>query len=446
MKMSTWFSAMMLATIMALASGCACGGGGDDSATDETVKDGEKKDGEKKAGAKFEASKDNKFVKKYEPYWAEIAECKTYATYNDKDCPRLHEIHQEMKKAKDKMFKAKREKKDLPKKWNKIHEALINQVINGKDDRARDYAARLSYDGGEFVTADKEGLAMQLLDAYEERKKETGYEWWGVGISQMLGAFWKKDNKVRKRMLSLVVDKTPKFPWARKNLIEKQRLYWDVRGDKAFDKTYKKVAKDKKDDKWVRKQAILAIGDSVAKRPKQADLLMTFLEDTKEDLEVRRGTFYGLGEIKGDDDRRKKARKLVFKVLSEETKHFGVGGSAVACLADLGSAKSLEKVAELHKKQDTAESGDMLCYAVQEFGRKEYMQEKDGKEAMVKAAKAALKSKASEYRKPYVFDGLVKVGGKKVKKLCEAEEKNADKRIAKKAKECSDKLKKEKKK
>ena len=219
-------------------------------------------------------------------------------------------------------------------------------------------------------------------------------------------------------------------------MIDRQRLFFKVRGHKAFSSTYEKIIKDKGDNASVRNEAVLSYSDGVAKEPARGDLLMQIAADKSDERGVRRAALYGLSELRSDDAaaRRKQAADLIVKLVAEELDQFG--SAAPERLAPIGSANHLQKLIAIDTANKSEASGNMLAHAVRSFGKQKHIQGKGGAKAMAKAAKAVFKGKGANYIKPYAFDGIVAFGGKKMRAICKTLEKDPDAGIAGKAKNC----------
>lgn len=373
----------------------------------------------------------NPAIAELAPLWPEIAKCDELSDYYAQEkCPANFKLLETAKAAYE-----GREKD--PVRFGQVHEAIVDQVINGTDLKARQCAAYADWskaNRGAEKYADDAKQALALVDALKKLGKSDGEDAVGYGIGNMLSGWWGKDGDVRNQMMAVISDKGVQSTGGRRELI--RHASWTATENAAIVDILKTIATDGTDDPSVRREAIDGMSYVMGDRPELVDTVLALTGDA--DTDVQGAAVRALGNAKPGTEAATKAQAKLLEIgLAPEA-----SASAVFVPGALGRVGDLAALAAFGKyhKANAAKPGVTsamrdLIYAYVFGGR--FKGDAAADAALRKAIDAVLAAKtATPWDVRYMMDALGGLGGKKSVAKCKKYVKDKDASVAESATKC----------
>ncbi len=366
------------------------------------------------------------------PLWADIAKCEDTSELYAKDkCPGNFKLIETVKTAYEAVEKD-------PKRFAQVYDAVVDQLINGTDLKARSCAAYAAwskaYRGGKAYEGNSK-LALDLLAALKKLDKEDGYV--GYGIANVLGSWWQKDGEVRKAMLATIKDQSIKSLGGRRELI--RHSGWAAKDVPDIFGALRGVAFDPTDNEEVRSEAVSSLAGVARDKPEVVDVLIGLVDDPL--LSVARAAVSGLGSAKAATPEAKKAQDKLIELLN--------GGATKVPLSTIGSA--LGRITEIdgiaaattYFTANADKPGVVGAYVEVIYNATfsgHFKDNVDGDKALRAGVDLLLKNKgATVSDRRYALDTLGGLGGPKSAAACKKFEADADASLAAAAKKCIEK-------
>ncbi len=370
----------------------------------------------------------NPVIAELAPLWPDIAKCEDISDYYAAEkCPANFKLLE--------AAKAAYEGKDTDAaRFDNLHAALVDQIINGTDLKARSCAAYAdwskAYRGGDKAAEDA-AQATALLEALKKLEQEDASV--GYGIANILSGWWQKDSEVRKQMTAVIADKAVKSAGGRAELV--RHASWTFKDNAELLGVIKAIAIDTGDATAVRIAAIDGLGTEAANNADLVDVFITLTSDA--DTQVQGGATRALGRVAPATDAAKKAQTRLLEIA--QNRDHAAASAAPSALGQVGDLEGLAAFGTWHKANAatqgvTAAMRDAVwAYA---FSNR-FAGDAAADAAMRKAVDAVLKDKgATPWDIRYMMDTLGKLGGKKSEASCKKYEKHADASVVESAKKC----------
>ena len=373
----------------------------------------------------------NPVVAEFAPLWGGIAKCDSLADLGaQQKCPPFYTLIEAGKKA-------YAGKKEDPKRFHQVHEALVHQIITGKTAKSRSAAAYVDwakvYRGGDKYKNDK-AQALTIVAALKREPEGEKYKSAGYSIVNVIGRWWKANTEVRKEMAKVMMDKKVKTLSGRQELVRHAGWYIDDYPELLG--MFKKLSTDKSEKKDIRGAATSALASAALKKPELVEILVQIATDNNEDTYVRSNAVSGLSNIKAETEQSKKASESLVELAKNAPK--SVAKAASMGLGRKGDVDALSNLSSHYKSNKDEKNSAVIGYAVYYYGLNKKMHENPKVKGLIrKLATAVLKNNdADKWSKKYSMEGIASFGGKKSAKICKKLLKDKDTMLASAAKKC----------
>ncbi len=340
----------------------------------------------------------NPAIAELAPLWDEIDKCEdTSDRYSAEQCPACYKLLEAVNLA-----YSERDKR--PDRFAQIHEALIDQLIHGKNPKSRSCAAYADWakcDTGGRKYDDDVAQAIALLDALKALDAED--EGVGEGIANILRRWWKKGGEPRKAMFAVIADENVK----------------SLRG---------------------RRQLIRHAGWAAQDVPELVDALIAWTKDAR--VPIQTVAIEVLGDLTPGAEVANKAQGRLLELLGAES--YAVASAAAQALARVTDRDGLDAALAWYKANAAAAkvTETMAFFLSYVAVGKRFEDDAAGDAAIRKAIDALLEDKGlTADDKGYIMFVLGLMGGPRSAATCVRFAKDKDTRVAAKAKACVDKAK-----
>lgn len=371
----------------------------------------------------------NPVVAEFAPLFVDIAKCEDLSDlYAKEKCPANYKLLEAVIAAYEGVEKDKT-------RFEQVYGALVEQVVNGTDIKARKCAAYAAWSkgnrGGDLF-ADNEKVSLDLLGALAKMPKED--EYLGYETANMLGNAWKKDTGVRKALISAIKDKTILTTRGRGELI--RHAGWVAAEVPDVLSAIRTVATDATDDIDVRKEGMSALGSVLKAKPEMIESLLFITAEPNVDAQM--GAITAIASVTPATPEALKAQAKLVELLAATDPNPLASG----ILRSLGRFADLDgiKAATTYYAANAAKPGVASTYAnmlsTLAYGGR-FKDNPEGDAALRGAAESVLKgadSKPSD--KDYALQALGALGGPKSVAACKKFSADAEKSVAAAAAKC----------
>jgi hypothetical protein len=375
----------------------------------------------------------NPAIAEFAPLWPEIAKCdELWASNATPECSAKFKLLETVKAAYEGRDKDRT-------RLRQVHEALVDQVVNGKDLKSRLCAAYAASSkpltggtpyGGRTEADAKHALALlEALKKLEKEEKDLGDE-----IAHMLAGWWEKDSEVRKAMTAVLGDKSTKSTGGRSMLMRYARQ--TAKENAELVPILKSVATDTGENASVRATAINGLSSLAGDLPELVDLFLGLTGDAN--AHVLRTSVRALGSAKPGTDAGKKAQAKLLELALAGTE----ADTATGALGKVGDLEALATFSK-HYKSNAGKPeviGAMRSAISGYVSSGRFKEDATADAAFRMAIDAVLEDKdADKSALRDMLDALGELGGKKSEATCKKymEDKIAD--VAAAATKCVEK-------